>query len=282
MPTPNAIESEPTSTASAQGTDEKTIAGFGRQWTAYTENEGYYGSVDCLKDIFGPLLDFTAVEGKDVAEIGSGSGRIVNMLLDVGAKSVVAVEPSEAFEVLTENTINRKDRVRLVHGRGESIADFSNLDLVVSIGVLHHIVDPNPVVASAYSALRPGGKMLIWLYGCEGNELYLSLATPMRAVTTRLPHALLSVLSHLLCVALNIYVYLCQFVPLPMRSYMQNHIAKLDYSQRQLTIYDQLNPAYAKYYPQSQARQLLERHGFKNVALFHRHGYSWTVVGEKI
>jgi hypothetical protein len=63
---------------------------------------------------------------------------------------------------------------------------------------------------------------------------------------------------------------------------MQNHIARLSYANRHLTVYDQLNPAYAKYYRQSEARALLEQNGFQNVRMFQRHGYSWTVVGEKV
>jgi hypothetical protein len=46
-------------------------------------------------------------------------------------------------------------------------------------------------------------------------------------------------------------------------------------------IYDQLNPAYAKYYTRDEAQSLLERHGFSDVRLHHRHGMSWTVVGTR-
>jgi hypothetical protein len=50
---------------------------------------------------------------------------------------------------------------------------------------------------------------------------------------------------------------------------------------RRLAIYDQLNPSYAKYYSQKEAKGLLEEKGFKNVLVHHRHGYSWTVIGSK-
>jgi hypothetical protein len=43
---------------------------------------------------------------------------------------------------------------------------------------------------------------------------------------------------------------------------------------RYLVIYDQLNPAYTEYYRQAEARQLLERAGFEDIVLYHRHGYS--------
>ena len=81
-------------------------------------------------------------------------------------------------------------------------------------------------------------------------------------------------------VALDAYIFLCRFLPLPMRKYMRNVLARFPRSVRRLTIYDQLNPAYAKYYREDEARALLERHGFRNVRTHHRHGYSWSVAGE--
>lgn len=261
--------------------DERTIADFGRQWTAYTANTGYYGSRDCLADIFGPLLDVAAVAGRRTADIGSGTGRIVNMLLDAGAASVLAVEPSDAFDVLRRNTAARADRVELLRATGDAIPPRGDLDLVVSVGVLHHIVDPAPVVRGAHDALRPGGTLVVWLYGREGNELYLRVFGALRAVTARLPHPLLAALSALLAGAASVYAALCRRLPLPMRGYMQNHFARLDPAQRRLTVYDQLNPAYARYYRAAEARALLADNGFTDVRLYHRHGYSWTVVGRR-
>ena len=50
---------------------------------------------------------------------------------------------------------------------------------------------------------------------------------------------------------------------------------------RRLVIYDQLNPAWAKYYTKEEAESLMHRNGFEKVTLYHRRIYSWTVVGEK-
>jgi hypothetical protein len=58
---------------------ERTIADFGQQWTAYRANGGYYGSLDLLRDMFGPLLSAGDLAGRRVLDIGSGTGRIVSM-----------------------------------------------------------------------------------------------------------------------------------------------------------------------------------------------------------
>lgn len=261
---------------------EKTIKDFGRQWTRYPTNDGHYASAELFADICGPLLSPAELTGARVADIGSGTGRIVRMLLEAGAGHVVAVEPSDAFEALRRNTAEWADRIDYLNARGDAIPPDGRCDYVFSIGVLHHVPDPGPVVRAAFRALRPGGRMLVWLYGREGNETYLRIVQPLRILTTRLPPGLLAAASHVLNVLLAAYIFLCRFVPLPLHRYANNVIGKFSWRKRFLAIYDQLNPAVAEYYTADAARALLEGAGLKDVRLHHRHGYSWTVIGTKL
>jgi SAM-dependent methyltransferase len=259
----------------------RTIDDFGDQWSRYTNNDGYYGSSDLLADVFGPLLAPEVVKGKTVLEIGSGTGRIVQMLLRAGAAHVTAVEPSRAMSVLKENTSSCAERVTYLQCRGDELPGEPSQDFVVSIGVLHHIPEPQPVVAAAYRILEPGGKIIVWLYGCEGNGLYLSVVLPMRAVTTRLPHLLLCPICHGLNILLAGYIGLAKHFPVPLRRYVTEVLARFSTSKRYLVIYDQLKPEFAKYYKEYEVRKLLEDAGFEDVKLHHRHGYSWTAVASK-
>lgn len=260
---------------------DRTISDFGEQWGRYTSNDGYYASLELFTDICGPLLPLEKISGARVADIGSGTGRIVCMLLEAGTSRVIAVEPSDAFDVLKENTAEYADRIEYIKDKGEALPRDRNLDYVFSIGVLHHIPDPGVVVKAALEALRPGGRMLVWLYGQEGNEAYLRFAKPLRAITTHLPAPMLAGVSHLLNAVLGVYIVLCRFLPLPMHSYINNVLAKFSWRKRFLVIYDQLNPKVAKYYTKAEAAELLEKGGFHDVRLHHRHGYSWTVIGTR-
>jgi SAM-dependent methyltransferase len=260
---------------------DQTIGDFGEQWTAFRDNPGYYGSAELLADLFGPLLSLDDIKGGAVADIGSGTGRIVNMLLDAGAGRVVAVEPSAAMKVLKENTAARANKIEYLEAPGDQLPSGLDLDYVVSMGVVHHIPDPAPVMRAAFNALRAGGRCIVWIYGYEGNETYLALALPLRKVTVLLPHRMLVALSYLLEIALTAYIGLCKMLPLPMRAYMRDVLAQFTRPVRRLTIYDQLNPAYAKYYTRAEAEALLSAAGFTEVQLYHRHGYSWTVSGVK-
>lgn len=262
----------------------RTIEDFGRQWAAFKDNEGWYGSLELFSDIVTPLLNLQELSGKNVAEIGSGSGRIVKMLLDANVNHVTAIEPSAAFQVLNQNLESMPDakqRVRTVQVTGDKFLAETPLDYIFSIGVLHHIPEPEPVVQAAFKALKPGGKLFVWLYGYEGNELYLRFVEPLRIITTRLPHPALRFVVALIDLVLIGYHKLCRFMQLPLKDYIENVVGRFSPEKRRLVIYDQLNPAYAKYYKKEEAEELLSAAGFTDVRLYRRHGYSWSVVGIK-
>ena len=152
--------------------------------------------------------------------------------------------------------------MRCLRARGDEIPP-EGFDLVVSFGVLHHIPEPRPVVEAAWRALRPGGRLAVWLYGHEGNETYLALVEPLRAVTTRACRTCCSRrLSWLLTGLLGAYVAACRVLPLPLRGYMRSVVSRLTWKKRYLTVYDQLNPAYARYYRREEAIDLLASAGF--------------------
>jgi SAM-dependent methyltransferase len=259
---------------------DQTIRDFGEQWLRYTDSDGFFGSMELFTDMIYPFLKPGDIKECEVAEIGSGAGRIINMLLEAGAKRVIAVEPSEAFQVLRRN-IREPEKVTCLKITGDLLPDYGNLDYIFSIGVLHHIEDPTPVVDAAFKALRPGGYFLVWLYGKEGNNLYLAFINPLRVLTKQLPHFILAFLVEIMYWPLVLYIKFCHRLSLPLRGYLLSVLEKMSPKKRRLVIYDQLKPSYAKYYTQVEARKLLSDRNFENVRIHHRHGYSWTVIGTK-
>lgn len=259
----------------------RTIADFGEQWTSYPGTDGFFGSAELFNDFLNPLASDRDFAGCRVAEIGAGNGRFVNVVAAAGAAHIIAVEPSKAMRVLRENTARFGDRITYLEATGEKLPASGDLDYVYSIGVLHHIPDPDPVVAAAFRALRSDGTFVVWLYGREGNGLYLLFSRSLRTFTRRLPHRGLELVVAALYPVLRLYMALCRFIPLPLAAYMRRVLLPLTPAARRLVIYDQLNPAYAKHYTQDEARELLARAGFGQIRLHHRHGISWTVAGTK-
>jgi len=86
----------------ANSLSEKTVRDFGVQWTHYTSNDGFYGSKELFADIVEPLLKVEEIKGANIAEIGSGSGRIALMLAEAGAANVAAIEPSDGYKILVK------------------------------------------------------------------------------------------------------------------------------------------------------------------------------------
>jgi SAM-dependent methyltransferase len=259
----------------------RTISDFGEQWTRHTGNPDYYGSVELFADIIQPFLTLDDVKGRKCADVGSGTGRIVLMMLAAGAETVTAIEPSRAYSVLVQNTAQAGKKVRCLNVAGEAIPK-DDFDLVLSIGVLHHIPDPRPVVQAAYEALRPGGRMLAWVYGHEGSRAYQSIFTPVRMLTRNLPVAINEVLAWTLYPFVLGYGTLTRLLPsLPLSNYLSNVYLRFPPAERRLVILDQINPRWAKYYTGEEAEALLADAGFRDVRLHHRRGYSWTVIGSK-
>jgi hypothetical protein len=127
---------------------------------------------------------------------------------------------------------------------------------------------------------------LIWVHGYEGNQLYLVLVTPLRWVTKRLTDIVVRALSWVLLMVMKVYILLCRFLALPLRGYMVNMLGKFTTNKKLLAIFDQLNPAHAKYYKRDEIIAVVQiavvqSAGFSNVKAQDRHVYSWSVMGEK-
>lgn len=263
------------------GVGERTIRDFGEQWSHYPENVGYHASLALLQDTLGPLLSVDELAGRRVAEIGSGTGRVVGMLLQAGAAHVVAVEPSVGVHQLRASVAAETGRIDVIHGPGEALPQDGSRDFVFLIGVLQFIPRPTPVLRAALRALRPGGRLVVWVYSHEGNAAYRVPITLLRSVTTRLPHPVLAGLCSALERVLAAYIPLCRLLPLPMREYVTTTFARFPRSKRREVIYDQLNPTYVKWFRGNELEQLVTDAGFVSPRLYRRHGYSWTLVAER-
>lgn len=259
----------------------KTVRSTGEKRVEHSTGNNYWASLDFLKDVFEPLLQIESLQGKYVAEIGSETGRIVNMLLDAGAARVVAIEPGKNFPTLLRNVRPRSNRVSAVHAEAEVIREYVDLDIVCAFGVLHHVANPERIISASLCALRPGGKLIISVYGREGNKLPLFLASPVRQMASKLPQGSLPLVAAVLVPGVIIYKTACRLLPLPMKWYMVDHIDLLTVSQLHGKIQDQLKPPFAQPYAKDEAIALLANNGFVNVQCHHRHKHSWTVVGER-
>lgn len=260
-------------------TTRSTVGDFSEQWTSYFDNSGYFGSDELLADVLAPLYTLDDLRGKTVAEIGCGNGRFLKTMGKYADK-VFGIEPGDGVENARKWNVESKN-VEVVRADVYALPEHlkGTLDHVFSIGVVHHLPDPRRALENMRALLKPGGKCTIWVYGKEGNELYLLTFGNVRKMTTRLPHKALHAVSTALVPPLRGYIAACRVAPLPMRDYMRKVLRPLSFDALRLNIYDQLNPTIAEYWTRDEVERLMRDAGFKDVKLHHRHGYSWTATG---
>jgi SAM-dependent methyltransferase len=261
----------------------KTIRDFGDQWAIHGQlDQDYWTSKEMFIDHFGSLFSSSEISGKRIADIGSGSGRILQMISLFNPKFLYGIEPSHGFSILQQNTRNIPN-LELINTRGEDFK-VEDLDLVISFGVIHHIENPQKTLVNAYHNLCEGGRLIIWVYGYEGHELYVLFQKLFRPMIRLLPDQALNVLSSVLSRAAALYYQILtrlHFNGFPLKDYLEKVFIPCGKTQRKYITFDQLNPSYAKYYKESEVIKLLTDAGFNRVNTFHRHGYSWTAIGTK-
>jgi SAM-dependent methyltransferase len=261
----------------------KTINDFGNQWEIHGElRENKWTSDQMFRDHFPSDFDFSLFEGARVLEVGSGSGRILHMLSAYKPCELIGVEPSKGFSNLEANTSGIPN-LKLLNTSGSEFKE-SDLGVVVSLGVIHHIPEAKEVTAHIYESLADGGYFLMWVYGKENNQPYVLFQAVARKFTKLIPDLALDVISLGISYAFDLYGTFSKYIfkgKLPLSMYYINVYSGCGRREKKYIIFDQLNPDYSKYYTEQEVIELLSASGFAEILTFHRHGYSWTAIARK-
>lgn len=251
---------------------------FGEQFAVDNQYDDYLGSDKLLKEIVHPF-DLTLIKDKDIMEVGVGSGRISSNLLKYAPRSLVGIEPSRAFFVAKKNLTS--DKLNLLNIKGEDLNFENRFDYIFSLGVIHHIPNYKLVLKNISKSLKPNGRFIIWVYGKEGNEIYLFIFNNLRRITTKLPDFILRIVSKILACLTYIYSFLCKLFPLPLHKYFNDMFSKLSFKNKSYVIFDQLNPSYAKYFKKNELENELQNCDLRVEKISNRLGYSYTAICKK-
>src|SRR5262245_25165474 len=173
--------------------EQRTIASYSYQWRKFKQMYPDWEHV--FLDSIAPITpDF--FPGRTGLDGGCGFGRSLYYAGSYGAR-MIGLDLSEAIEAARENT-RHLPNVHLVQGDiFHPPVKPHSLDFVYSIGVLHHLPDPQAGFRSLTRLLKPSAPMFIWVY-LRGRGRQIAAFTAMRALSTRLPLRLLNVLCLLL------------------------------------------------------------------------------------
>lgn len=187
--------------------DERTIGAFGEEWEKFNrfdpaeiEHVGneYFDIVQ--KELLGP--DVVAMD------LGCGSGRWTRYLAGrVG--HVEAVDPSEAVFHAADTHADLVNVRWNQAGVGDIPFADGTFDLIICLGVLHHVPDTAGALTRLTPKLKPGGHLLLYLYyALDGRgPLYRALFA-VSGVFRRVISALPGWLKRFVCdlVAFTVYV----------------------------------------------------------------------------
>ena len=217
-------------------------------------------------------------KGKDVLDAGCGMGRNSVWPMRYGARSITAFDFDERSVARAKETLRDFPDA---HVHYKSIYDIdweSQFDIAFSIGVIHHLRDPKQAVSNMVRALRPNGTLLLWVYSYEGNEWIVRFVDPIRLyVTSKLPPALVHILSYFCSVPLYIFVQLYS----GKNGYLRQ-LSTFAFWHVHSIVFDQLIPDIAHYWKQEEVRELTIGLELDNVdVVAPANGSGWILTAAK-
>lgn len=151
--------------------DPGTVAGFGDEWSTYTQRE--LGREEQLRmfNLYFALFPFDELPpGGEGFDLGCGSGRWAEIVAGhVGF--LHCIDPSEKALGVARERLQSAENVAFHQADVSEIPlpDRSQ-DFGYSLGVLHHIPDPLAGLRACVSKLKPGAPFLLYIYYAFDNR----------------------------------------------------------------------------------------------------------------
>lgn len=245
---------------------------FGYEWHTYREIRPEYEEQFRR---WTPHLGPEDWRGKSFLDVGCGTGRNSRWPMAYGATGGCAVDIDERSLAVARHNLAPFPTVEVSRASAYDLPFAERFDIAFSIGVVHHLEDPAAALAAMVRAVKPGGKVLIWVYGREGNERLLWLLDPLRrALFSRLPIGLVHHLS-LYPAALLWLLLKAGLRPNP----YWRLVARFAFAHLRSIVFDQMLPRIAHYWSREKVRQLMREAGLDEVRLAAVNGVSWSAIG---
>lgn len=267
----------------------RTAAAFGWEWQKFSHLHSIENYTEQFLDWIEPIRsDFFM--NKIVLDAGCGMGRFAQVAGLFKAKEVLAIDLSDAVEPAYFNT-RHLDNVHVIQ------ADIYNLplakqriDFIYSIGVLHHLPNPEAGFHSLIQHIKPKGAIFAWVYGYENNGWIIWFINPLRKlIFSRLPKLFLYWLAWLFTLGLHPIIKLLYSSVrkpngeiansvLPYSAYL-SWLAQYSFLHTHHVVFDHLVAPTAFYIKQNEFALWFAQARLENVIISWRNKNSWRGFG---
>jgi SAM-dependent methyltransferase len=222
-------------------------------------------------------LDKSFWNGVRFVDGGCGIGRNSYWPMSYGALGGLAVDVDDRTLGHARQNLAQFPGIEVRKQSIYEITERDAFDIAFSIGVVHHLSDPDAAVSRLAFSTKPGGLVLVWLYGRENNGWIVHLFNPLRhALFSRLPLRLV----HRLSWPLTALLWCALRLGLPPGAYYRL-IRRFTFEHLQAIVFDHMIPRIARYYTRAEAEALLARAGLIDIHATWVNQNSWSVTGRK-
>ena len=185
-------------------------------------------------------------KGAHILDYGAGTGRLTTFLVNKGFK-VTNLEPTQSISLVkTRVTESEFCEIALVSDSKNLVP--KSFDAVVSIGVIHHVSNPEDLMDDMLRLCKEGGIVSVWVYRRQ-NIFLQKIIDISRIALRRAPHAVLLFFSSLFSTVLYLQSLIARNQSLGLEQYTFRNL--------NLMIYDQLSPPLSTYYRTHELIELL-------------------------
>ena len=247
---------------------------FGYEWNAYAEILPEYEEQFRRWTVHLAPQDWW---GRSFLDVGCGMGRNSFWVMSYGAREGVAVDIDERSLDAARGTLAAYPGVEVMRASAYDLPFADRFDIAFSIGVIHHLEDPGRAMQSMVGAVKPGGRVLIWVYGRDGTHWVISLLNPLRrALFSRLP---IGIVHHLSLYPAAVLWLTLRLGLRPIEYFRL--LARFRFGHLRAIVFDQMLPRIAHYWLREKVAALMAEAGLKDVRIASVNGMSWSAIGTR-
>jgi SAM-dependent methyltransferase len=216
-------------------------------------------------------------KGARFLDAGCGIGRNSHWAMLEGAAGGVAFDIDERSLSAARANLRPHPTIEVRNQSIYDIPEVSAFDIVFSIGVIHHLAEPEAALQRMIRAAKPGGYLMVWVYGRENMGWLTRYFDPIRkALFSRLP---LRLVHHL-----SLYPTAALWLGLRLGlSHLEYYrlLRRFNFAHLRAIVFDQMIPRIAHYWPRELVEEMLRKAGLDEVRLVHVNQMSWSAAGRK-